>query len=72
VPAAYSENNKEIAQNACYRFQCVLKKTELDSEYLYFDEFPERRFELAAKIQTETLPGDLQNAQYLFIQSTFV
>jgi hypothetical protein len=37
----------------------LLKKTELDSECLYL--------ELAAKLQTEKLPGDLQNAQYLFV-----
>jgi hypothetical protein len=30
-------------------------------ECLRFDEFPERRFEFAAKLQTEKLPGDLQN-----------
>jgi hypothetical protein len=29
--------------------------------------FPARRFELAAKLQTEKLPGHLQNAEYLFV-----
>jgi hypothetical protein len=45
----------------------VSKKAELDSECLRFDEFHERRFEFAAKLQTEKLPGDLQNAEYLFV-----
>jgi hypothetical protein len=45
----------------------MLKKAELDSECPCFDEFSERRFELAAKLQTEKLPGDLQNAEYLFL-----
>jgi hypothetical protein len=45
----------------------VSKKGELDSECLYFDEFPERRFELAAKLQTEKLSGDLKDAEYLFV-----
>jgi hypothetical protein len=34
----------------------VPKKAEFDSEGLYFDEFNERCFELAAKIQTDKLP----------------
>jgi hypothetical protein len=42
----------------------VSKKAK-DSEC--FDEFPARRFELAAKLQTEKLPGHLQNAEYLFV-----
>jgi hypothetical protein len=45
----------------------VSKKAELDSECLRFDEFHERRFEFATKLQTEKLPGDLQNAEYLFV-----
>jgi hypothetical protein len=45
----------------------MLKKAELDSECPCFDEFSERRFELAAKLQTEKLPGDLQDAKYLFV-----
>jgi hypothetical protein len=44
----------------------ISKKAELDSEYLCFDEFPELRFGLAAKLQTEKLAGDLQDAEYLF------
>jgi hypothetical protein len=44
-----------------------MPKTVLDSEGLCFDEFPERRFELAAKLQTEKLSGDLQDAEYLFV-----
>jgi hypothetical protein len=36
-------------------------------ECLCFGEFPERRFELGAKLQTEKLPSDLQNAEYLFV-----
>jgi hypothetical protein len=43
----------------------VSKKTELDSDF--FDVFPERRFELATKLQTEKLAGDLQDAEYLFV-----
>jgi hypothetical protein len=31
----------------------VSKKAELNSECICFDEFPERRFELAGKLQTE-------------------
>jgi hypothetical protein len=34
-----------------------------------FDDFPERRFKLTAKLQTEKLPGDLQNSEYLFVAS---
>jgi hypothetical protein len=45
----------------------VPKKAELDSECLYFDVFPERRFDFAAKLQTEKLPGYLQDAEYLFV-----
>jgi hypothetical protein len=45
----------------------MLKKAELDSECPCFDEFSERRFELAAKLQTEKLPGDLQDVEYLFV-----
>jgi hypothetical protein len=41
----------------------VPKKAELDSEYLHFDEFPEGRFKLVAKLQTEKFPGDLQDAE---------
>jgi hypothetical protein len=37
----------------------VFKKIELNSESICFDEFPERRFELAAILQIEKLPGDL-------------
>jgi hypothetical protein len=48
--------------------QCdVSKKAELNSEYLCFHKFPERRFEPAAKLQTEKLPGDFQDAEYLFV-----
>jgi hypothetical protein len=36
-----------------------MPKTVLDSQCLCFDEFPERRFELVAKLQTEKLSGDL-------------
>jgi hypothetical protein len=32
-----------------------------------FNKFHERRFELAAKLQTEKLAVDLQNAEYLFV-----
>jgi hypothetical protein len=39
----------------------ISKKAELDSEYFCFDEFPELRFGLAAKLQTEKLAGDLQD-----------
>jgi hypothetical protein len=62
----------EVAENACHCLQCKLqhhvpKKVELDSECLCFDEFPEDRFELAAKLQTHKLgnsqtgklPGEL-------------
>jgi hypothetical protein len=47
----------------------ISKKAELDSEYLCFDEFPELRFGLAAKLQTEKLAGDLQDAEYLFVKN---
>jgi hypothetical protein len=42
----------------------VPKKAELESECPCFDEFPERS-ELAAKLQTEKLPGDLQEAEVM-------
>jgi hypothetical protein len=42
----------------------VSKKAELDSDCLCFDEFPERRFEFATKLQTEKVPSDLQDAEY--------
>jgi hypothetical protein len=45
----------------------VSKKTELYSECLCFDEFPEQRFELAVKLQTEKLPCDSQDSEYLFV-----
>jgi hypothetical protein len=45
----------------------VSKKAELDSECLYFEDFPELRFELATKLQTEKHSGDLQDAEYLFM-----
>jgi hypothetical protein len=45
----------------------VFKKIELNSESICFDEFPERRFELAANLQIEKLPGDLKDAEYLFV-----
>jgi hypothetical protein len=45
----------------------VPKKAERDSKCLCFDEFPERCFELAAKLQTGKLPGDFQDAKYLFV-----
>jgi hypothetical protein len=45
----------------------VAKKAELDSEYLCFDQFPQPHFQLAAKLQTEKIPCDLQNAEYLFV-----
>jgi hypothetical protein len=69
-------NIKEVAQNACHRLQCKLqhdmpKKAVLDSECLYFDEFPEWLFELAAKLQTEKLSGDLQDAEYLLVRGWF-
>jgi hypothetical protein len=65
-------NPKEVARNACHRLRCKLqhdvsKKVELDSECPCFDEFPVRRFELAPKLQTEKFPGDLQDAEYLFV-----
>jgi hypothetical protein len=65
-------NPREVAQNACHRLRCKLqqdvsKKVELDSECPCFDEFPLRRFELAPKLQTEKFPGDLQDAEYLFV-----
>jgi hypothetical protein len=44
----------------------ISKKAELDSEYFCFDEFPQLRFGLAAKLQTEKLAGDLQDAEHLF------
>jgi hypothetical protein len=55
-------NIKKVAQNACHCLQCKLqgdvsKKAELDSECLCFDAFCERRFELAAKLQTEKTPN---------------
>jgi hypothetical protein len=43
------------------------KKAVLDSECLCFDELPERRFELVGKLQSEKLPGDLQDAEYLLV-----
>jgi hypothetical protein len=45
----------------------VPKKVELDSKCFCFKEFAERRFELVAKLQTEKLSGDLQDAEYLFV-----
>jgi hypothetical protein len=36
-------------------------------ECLYFEDFPELRFELATKLQTEKHSGDLQDAEYLFM-----
>jgi hypothetical protein len=36
-------------------------------EWLCFGEFPERRFELGTKLQTEKLAVDLQNGEYLFV-----
>jgi hypothetical protein len=45
----------------------IRSQIELDSESLYFDRFPERRFELAAKLQIEKLPGYLQNPEYFFL-----
>jgi hypothetical protein len=36
-------------------------------EWLCFGEYPERRFELGTKLQTEKLAGDLQNGEYLFV-----
>jgi hypothetical protein len=44
----------------------VPKKAQLGSEYLCFDEFPEY-VQLAAKLRTDKLPGDLQDAEYLFV-----
>jgi hypothetical protein len=37
------------------------------AEFNFFDEFPERRFELADKLQTEKLLGDLQDAEHVFV-----
>jgi hypothetical protein len=34
-----------------------------------FDELSERRFQLVAKLESEKLPGDLQDAEYLFMTS---
>jgi hypothetical protein len=45
----------------------VPKKAKLNSEWLCFDEFPEWGFEPVAKVQTEKLPDDLQNAECLFV-----
>jgi hypothetical protein len=52
----------------------VPKKAEFDSECICLEEFPESRFELAAKLQTEKLLYDLQDASiytcilvYLFV-----
>jgi hypothetical protein len=56
-----------VCNAKCNLQQEVPKKAELDSECLCFDKFPEGHFELAAKLQTEKLPGDLQNAEYLFL-----
>jgi hypothetical protein len=49
----------------------VLKKADHDSESICSYEFPERRFELATKLETEKLPGDLQDAEYLLFQADF-
>jgi hypothetical protein len=43
--------------------QASARRAQLDSECLCFVEFPERHFELAAKLQIEKLPGDLQDAE---------
>ncbi|KAH0815261.1 hypothetical protein GEV33_007529 [Tenebrio molitor] len=51
------ENKKEKKLQASARRVHVSKKAEVDSECLCFDEFPERRFEVAAKLQTKKLPG---------------
>ncbi|KAJ3629260.1 hypothetical protein MTP99_013662 [Tenebrio molitor] len=64
--------HQEVAQNACRRLQSKLqhdvpKKADFDSECLCFDQFPERHFELAAKVQTEKLSGDLQDDEHLFV-----
>jgi hypothetical protein len=56
-----------IVCNASFSTTDVPKKAEFDSECLCFDEFPVRRFELAAKVQTEKLLSDLQDAEYLFV-----
>jgi hypothetical protein len=39
----------------------VSKKAELDSKCLTRFRIPEQRFKLAAKLQTEKFPGDLQD-----------
>jgi hypothetical protein len=64
--------HQRSCSNACHRLQCKLhhdvsKKAELDSECLCFDEFPERRYEFATILQTEKVPGDLQDAEYSFL-----
>jgi hypothetical protein len=37
------------------------------AKFNFFDEFPERCFELADKLQTEKLLGDLQDAEHVFV-----
>jgi hypothetical protein len=51
----------------CKLQHLIPKKPELYSECLSFDEFHERRFELAVTLQTEKLPRDLQDAECLFV-----
>jgi hypothetical protein len=67
-------NIKKVAQNACHRLGCKLqhdvpKEAELDSKCLCFNEFCDRRrrFKLVAKLQTEKLPGDLQDVECFFV-----
>jgi hypothetical protein len=60
VSKSIKGNIKEVAQNACYSLQQKLlhdvrNKAELDLKCFCFYEFPERLFELAAKLQTEKL-----------------
>jgi hypothetical protein len=64
--------HQRSCSSPCHGLQCkfqhdVPKKAELDSDWLCFHEFPEWRFELAAKQQTEKLSGDLQDAECLFV-----
>jgi hypothetical protein len=56
----------------------VPKKAEFDSECICLEEFPESRFELAAKLQTEKLLYDLQDAStcswlvFNFVKNSFL
>jgi hypothetical protein len=49
----------------------ISKKAKLHQECLYFDEYSDRLFEIAVKLQTEKLPGDLQDAEHLLVRGWF-